>query len=427
MEQLLSEAVELVKDGQCEDALYRLELISPEQLPDGARADFLYWKGSALFYLNRYEEAEQVARRGVCDFRNDGRFYGLIGEFLSEGGREEDSLIYFAKASELMPKDTGVVFEWGYALYKLERDEEAVARFEEALEIDPKCRGAVQYLGEIYSADNDCDKALEVYSRYLDHSEDDHLILVEAAICLSDMERFDEAIEYYQRAIDVHPSYTYAYYNWAVSLWRAGRLDEAVDQIRKCLDAETHFPVAWMLWGRLELTRGNREKVIDKLDRGLKLARNSHDDDIEMNSWCYESYFESMVEMEEWEKAQAIFWEAARSNILTPHLLEQWNADSYEEMDGLSCWWVLLDVRLYEPVSVKELDGANATGYFCGFNVLAHDPDEAIDFAVEFERSLGEGEAVAEECILQEEKQSGIPGLTWVYPNRNYYSCNSKN
>lgn len=421
MEQNLQEAVNLIGEGQCEDALARLDRISSDRLTAGDRLDFLYWRGFALFNLNRFAEAEQIFRQAICECPEEGRFYRSLGQLLSEGGREEESLGHFAKAREFLPQDCLNAYEWGYALYKLERDADAISRFEEATEIDPKCSAAVRYLGEIHSSRGDYGKALEAYQRYLERVSGDYAILVEAAICLSDLERFEEAFDLYRRAAAANAKYVYTYYNWSVSLWRAGELDQAKAKTEESIGIEEQFPLAWMLLGRLELALGHEERAIEILGRGIGLARQPIHNDVEMVSWCYETYFDSMIELRRPEDAQVVFWEAARANLLTQVMLEHYNTLSHDERSDLSLWWVLLDVRLFEPEPVDEADGGSFAGYLCGFNVLARDPDEAVDYAVEFEKHLGEGDAVVEECLLQEQKVTAVPGVCWVYPNRNYY------
>jgi len=422
MDQLLSEALDLILDGHCEDALARLDLISSDDLEGCERAEFLYWRGVALCRLNRYEEGEQAFRQGIREFPDQGRFYRSVGQLLSETGCEEESLVYFAKSGELAPDDPVNAYEWGYALYKLERDSEAIERFEDALRLDASCGTAIRYLGEIYCIREEHEKAFESYTRYLERVPKDSSILVEAAICLSDLERFEEACEYYRKARAAEPGYVYTYYNWAVSLWRHGKLDQAMEKVRECLDVAPEFPLGWMLRGRLELAMGEVDKALSTLDGGMRRARAASEDDAEVVAWCYESYLDAMIDLQRLEDAQAVFWEAARTNLLTQVMLEQFNGLSAEESNGLALWWVLLDVRLYEPVPVEDLDSERAAGYLCGFSVLAKDPDDAVGCALEFEQQLGEGDAILEECLLQEDKLTGIPGVSWVHPNRNYYS-----
>ena len=244
---------------------------------------------------------------------------------------------------------------------------------------------------------------------------------MEAAICLSDLERFEEAFDLYRRAAAANAKYVYTYYNWSVSLWRAGELDQAKAKTEESIGIEEQFPLSWMLLGRLELALGHEERAIEILGRGIGLARQPIHNDVEMVSWCYETYFDSMIELRRPEDAQVVFWEAARANLLTQVMLEHYNTLSHDERSDLTLWWVLLDVRLFEPEPVDEADGGSFGGYLCGFNVLARDPDEAVDYAIEFEKHLGEGDAVVEECLLQEQKVTAVPGVCWVYPNRNYY------
>ncbi|MDP6361192.1 MAG: tetratricopeptide repeat protein [Planctomycetota bacterium] len=421
MEHLIQEALDLILAGHCEEALTCLDQVAVEELQSGVKVEFLYWRSYALSNLHRFEEAERLLRDGIREYQSEGRFFRSLGQLLSEAGRENESLIYFAKASELMPEDSTTAYEWGFALFKLERDDEAIEQFNDALTIDPKCADAIRYLGEIFCSREEYEQAYLSYRAYLHHNPDDHVILVEAAICLSDLEQFEEAFEYYERAANVNREYLYTYYNWSVSLWRSGDLDKAVLRIRECLQSNSFFPLGWMLLGRLQLALGNKENALKTMERAMKSIRRRKPADTEMVCWCYESYFETMIEMEKLEEAEAIFWECARSNILSENLLTQYNSFSSVEADKLCLWWILLDVRLYKPTPAEDLDGELAGGYLVGFNVLAHDPDEAVDYAIDFERTLSEGDALVEECLLRDTRLKDVPGVCRVYPNRNYY------
>ena len=421
MEHLIQEALDLILAGQCEEALTCLDQVTVDDLQSGVRVEFLYWRSYALSNLHRFEEAESVLRDGIREYQNEGRFFRSLGLLLSEAGRENESLIYFAKASELMPDDSTTAYEWGFALYKLERDDEAIERFNDVLTIDPKCADAIRYLGEIYCSREDYEQAYLSYHNYLHHNPEDHVILVEASICLSDLERFEEAFEYYERAAKVNREYVYTYYNWSVSLWRSGDLNKAVLRIRECLQINSSFPLGWMLLGRLQLALGNEESALKTMGRAMKFIQRRKPADDDMVCWCYESYFETMIEVGKPEAAEAIFWECARSNILSENLLVHYNSLSAAQTDNLCLWWILLDVRLYKPAPAADLDGENAGGYLVGFNVLAHDPDEAVDYAIDFERTLSEGDAFVEECLLRDTRIEDVPGVCRVYTNRNYY------
>jgi hypothetical protein len=44
-----------------------------------------------------------------------------------------------------------------------------------------------------------------------------------------------------------------------------------------------------------------------------------------------------------------------------------------------------------------------------------------VDYAIDFERTLSEGDALVEECLLRDTRLKDVPGVCRVYPNRNYY------
>src|SRR5713226_7260385 len=94
---------------------------------------------------------------------------------------------------------------WGNALAFQGKFDEAIAKYEKAVGLDPKYAPAYN---------NNWGRAL------------------------ADQRRFDEAIAKYQKTIELDPKYARAYYNWRNALATEGRLDEAVAKYEKAVELE---------------------------------------------------------------------------------------------------------------------------------------------------------------------------------------------
>src|SRR5229473_2425745 len=94
---------------------------------------------------------------------------------------------------------------WGNALAFQGKFDEAIAKYQKAIDLDAKHAPAYN---------NNWGRAL------------------------ADQRRFDEAIAKYQKTIELDPKYARAYYNWRNALATEGRLDEAVAKYEKAVELE---------------------------------------------------------------------------------------------------------------------------------------------------------------------------------------------
>ena len=110
--------------------------------------------GLARFYNNAPEIAggslEKAAESGTR-LEKVNPFLGAIelGRIAEKGEKYDEALTHFAAASTLKPDNPGLQYACGFQLAKLGRKDEARARFEAALKIDPNHERSQKALAEL--------------------------------------------------------------------------------------------------------------------------------------------------------------------------------------------------------------------------------------------------------------------------------------
>ncbi|HIC82260.1 MAG TPA: tetratricopeptide repeat protein [Kiloniellaceae bacterium] len=76
-----------------------------------------------------------------------------------EAGDYEKAIVLLTKAAERQPENADVFNYLGYSNRKLGNYDVALAHYQRALSLDPKHRGAHEYLGELYLTTGEIEKA----------------------------------------------------------------------------------------------------------------------------------------------------------------------------------------------------------------------------------------------------------------------------
>ncbi len=126
---------------------------------------------------------------------------------------------------------------FGLALYKKGKVDDAMAEYRKALEIDPNYVTAYYNLGVLFFEKGE----------------------------------LDTAIAQYRKALELNPDYTEAHYNLGVTLSHVGQVDEAITQFKKTLELDPLFVKASNNLGAIYVQRRQLDEGIDECQRAIKL------------------------------------------------------------------------------------------------------------------------------------------------------------
>ena len=153
----------------------------------------------------------------------------------------KNSITLFKHAIEAVenenPNFSYIHYNLGVALYDLNKVEEAMVHYREAIRLDPRYADAHNNL----------------------------------AAALDDQRKFDEAIFHYKKAIRFKPNYPEAYYNLGNTLKNKREVKEAIDRYREAIRLKPDYAEAHNLLGHTLGQTGNTEEALAHFKMAVKI------------------------------------------------------------------------------------------------------------------------------------------------------------
>ena len=156
-----------------------------------------------------------------------------------------------APVSNNLEADRGrarALLEQGKALYRDDKDEEAVAAFQEALKADPELAEArfrlglgYEALGKREEAETEFKKAVTNYKKYLTEHSDDAEAHYDLGQTYAALDQFSEAIREYREATKLKDNDADIYYDLGVAHTRLAQYDAAAAAFSKSLEIDPDY------------------------------------------------------------------------------------------------------------------------------------------------------------------------------------------
>ena len=132
------------------------------------------------------------------------------------------------------------------------QNKEAIACFDQAIQLNPNCFEALRNRGLALAAEGRLDDALDQYNQVLQIHPNDFGAYNNIGLALTGKGKWNEAVDQYAKAIQLNPGFLKAHANLAIALQRLGRSQEAVVHYRAALDLDPQSPealnnLAWIL------------------------------------------------------------------------------------------------------------------------------------------------------------------------------------
>ena len=146
-----------------------------------------YHKISLIFLLSIFSCV------GFAQNKDDAKSLVKQGIVLNDAGKYDEAIAKYNEAIKVDPNYATAYYEMGYTLFSTGKGKNAMPYLEKVLQLDPKSGGAYDMIGSIYDDDKQMDKA----------------------------------IEYFQKGLKVDPGYQRLYYNLAIMYYRLGKYPES--------------------------------------------------------------------------------------------------------------------------------------------------------------------------------------------------------
>ncbi|MDN7242149.1 tetratricopeptide repeat protein [Planococcus sp. N028] len=191
-----------------------------------------------------------------------------------ESGAYEKALERFRKLSEEHPDDGYFIYEIGRCLQQLGDEEQAIAAFSRAIEIDPALPYSYLRIAEIHMEAEAWQKAENIINKGLEKAETADVLHIYRGHIAMERKRFKEAETEYRKALELDPEDLFAVTHIAHMLIKQERFDEAgewIGQYTEKGDAGYFIRTASMLWEEWP-EYAEKEQAVLLLEQGLENA-----------------------------------------------------------------------------------------------------------------------------------------------------------
>lgn len=171
-----------------------------------------FFKSSALWRDAAHQYAELIPERP-----NDPEIFGEFGLCCQELGDFALAEKALVKALQIGRNSSKLLFNLGYAWYRLGRTAEAIRCIQNALTEDPLVQGANFVLGKAYRKKGDLAAAEATFRRELEINGNFVDAMIQLGVVLQSMHRVGEAIQCYKRAIELSPFHPISRRNYAIA------------------------------------------------------------------------------------------------------------------------------------------------------------------------------------------------------------------
>ncbi len=137
----------------------------------------------------------------------------LLGNVLNNLQRYQEALASYDQALELKPDKDQAWNNRGNVLDDLQRYQEALASYDKALELNPDDDRAWYNRGNVLRKLQRYEEAIVSYDKALELNPDDDQAWYNRGIVLDDLQRYQEAIASYDKALELNPDKDQAWYN----------------------------------------------------------------------------------------------------------------------------------------------------------------------------------------------------------------------
>jgi len=148
----------------------------------------------------------------------------------------------------------------------------AVATFNDAIAIDPKCVAAYENRGMAYRFQHKLDEALTDFNHVIQLEPNYQDAYNNRGITLGLKGNFDGALSDFNHLIQLNPKYPKAYYNSAHVKYFKGDLDGATTDLNQAMDLDANFPPAYFIWGLVRRAQGDRDGAASDFEKSSGLG-----------------------------------------------------------------------------------------------------------------------------------------------------------
>ncbi len=224
--------------------------------------------GNDLLELKRLDEASAAYQKAYVLHRDPSYATGFnnLGIALADRNRPEEAIAKFQMAIELDPKSFLAYGNLSTLFCKLKRLDEAIAVCHQAIKIEGNNARAYSSLGTVLAHKKRFEEAVRAYQKAIQLDAKFASAYSSLGNVLCELKRLDEAVLACQKAIEIDPGDAQAHSNLGAAYADQMRLDEAIAAYQKAIQIDPNY-------GMARYNLGNAFWKLKRLDEAIAAYR----------------------------------------------------------------------------------------------------------------------------------------------------------
>jgi tetratricopeptide (TPR) repeat protein len=206
----------------------------------------------------------------ACTTDNDVAHFNL-GNAYQQKGETDQAMAQYQNALQINPGYAEAQYNIGDLLLRKGRLDEAMVHFQKAVQIEPDYAQAHYTLGIALWQTGRTDEAIASYQRAVQLRPDYADAHYNLGTSFLQQGKMDEAILHFQKALEIKPDNAQADNNLGAALQERGRLDEAIASYRKAAQLRPDYADAQFNLGRALLQKGRVDEAISHLQEVVQM------------------------------------------------------------------------------------------------------------------------------------------------------------
>lgn len=164
-----------------------------------------------------------------------GNFYYTLGIQLAARGQIASAETLLGKAVHLLPDDAGAHMNYGVVLEALQKNNEALNQYEQAIQQDSNLPQAYYSLGLLQDKMGKTDLAVKALQKAIALSPQNNFIHYDLGVLYAKQGNFEQSAFYSKKALEKGSEFAEAYNNYGYALAQMGQYQNSLEAIEKSL------------------------------------------------------------------------------------------------------------------------------------------------------------------------------------------------
>ena len=226
---------------------------------------------ASLYLEGDLREALRQGNALAGDFPRSHIILNFLGAINLNLGRDEEAIAIYNKAIEVNPDFAETYNNLGTAFNNLAKYDEAIANYNKAIELQHDYAEAHNNLGNALNDRARHNEAIASYNRAIEVKPDFPQAHNNLGTSLNSLARYDEAIASYNRAIEVKPDFPQAYNNLGTALTKLVKYEEAVASYNKAIEIKPDYAEAHNNLGNTFNELGKFKEAITIYNKAIEI------------------------------------------------------------------------------------------------------------------------------------------------------------